>query len=86
MKTKNQTHEIKRGLIKAKICGKRTKAGINFSVSIVRVFRNGDQWKESTRYGRDDIPVIRLVLDEAFGWIYSQQESELLNSGKPQSQ
>lgn len=72
---RQQIHEIKRGMIKAKIRGKLTKTGTHFSVSVVRVYRNGDQWKESTRYGRDDIPIIRLVLDEAFGWIYLQQEA-----------
>ena len=76
MNKKSHVHEIKRGLIKAKIRCASTRAGEKFSVSIVRLYRNGDQWKESTRYGRDDIPVIRLALDEAFGWIYIQQENE----------
>lgn len=76
MASKNGLHEIKRGLIKARVHRKKTKEGDHFSVSIVRLYRNGDRWKESTRYGRDDIPVIRLVLDEAFGWIYLQQENE----------
>ena len=76
MSKKSHVHEVKRGLIKAKIRRTSTRAGEKFSVSIVRLYRNGDQWKESTRYGRDDIPIIRLVLDEAFGWIYCQQENE----------
>ena len=76
MSNKYSVHEIKRGLIKARIHRKKTKEGTHFSVSIARMYRNGDQWKESTRYGRDDIPVIRLVLDEAFGWIYVQQEKD----------
>jgi hypothetical protein len=78
MSRKNAVHEIKRGLIKAKIRRKPSRDGAKYSVSIVRLYRNGDHWKESTRYGRNDIPVIRLVLDEAFGWIYVQQENEKL--------
>ena len=38
-------------------------------MQVVRIYRNGDQWKESTRLGRDDIPLARLVLDEAYEWV-----------------
>jgi hypothetical protein len=63
-------HEIRRGLIKVRVWRKRTRDGIRHSVVIVRMYRNGDIWKESTRFGRDDIPLIRLALDEAHTWIY----------------
>lgn len=63
-------HEIQRGLMKARIWRKKTRAGTRHAVSVVRLFRNGDSWKESTRFGRDDIPLLRLVLDKAHTWIY----------------
>jgi hypothetical protein len=75
-------HEIRRGFIKVKIRSKRGDKRKHYSLSIVRLFRNGDQWKESSRYGRDDIPVIRLALDEAFGWILVQQELAQCDTGK----
>jgi hypothetical protein len=62
-------HEIQRGLIKARIWKKQTRSGIRHHVTVVRLFRNGDMWKESTRFGRDDIPLLRLVLDLAHTWI-----------------
>ena len=62
-------HEIRRGLIVARIWRKRTKSGSLFTLSVVRLYRNGDQWKESTRLGRDDVPLVRHVLDEAHRWI-----------------
>jgi hypothetical protein len=47
------------------------------SVVVTRLFRNGDVWKESSRFGRDDIPILRLALDEAHTWIYQGlQEGE----------
>ena len=61
--------EIRRGLIKVRIWQRRSKNGVRYSLSAVRLFRNGDQWKESTRLGRDDIPLVRLVLDEAYTWM-----------------
>ena len=63
------TMEIRRGLIKARIWQRRSKNGVRYSLSVVRLFRNGDQWKESTRLGRDDLPLVRLVLDEAHAWM-----------------
>ncbi len=64
--------EIRRGLIKVRIWQRKTKNGVRFSLTVVRLFRNGDQWKESTRLGRDDIPLVRLLLDKAHTWILNQ--------------
>lgn len=63
-------HELRRGLIKVRIWQKGTRSGVRHSVAVTRLFRNGDTWKESARFGRDDIPLLRLVLDEAHTWIY----------------
>ena len=67
-------HEIRRGLIKVRIWVKRSKSGVHYSLAIVRIYRNGDQWKESTRLGRDDVPLVRLVLDEAYTWMLTNRE------------
>lgn len=65
-------HEIRRGLLKVRIWRKRTRDGVRHTVAVTRLFRNGDVWKESTRFGRGDIPLMRLILDEAHTWIYQQ--------------
>ena len=65
-------HEIRRGLIKVRVRQRKSKHGLQYSLTVVRLYRNGDQWKESTRFGRDDIPIVRLVLDEAYGWIFME--------------
>ena len=75
MMTASSTHEIRRGLIIVRIFRKRTRDGIRHTISVKRLFRNGDSWKESSRFGRDDIPLMRLVLDEAHTWIYGQQQA-----------
>lgn len=64
------TFELRRGLIKVRIWRKRTKAGLRHTVTIIRLFKDGDVWKESSRLGRDDIPLVRLLLDQAFVWIH----------------
>ncbi len=74
--TKRLSHEIRRGLIIAKINSRKSRNGTRFSVAVVRLYRNGDQWKESTRFCRDDIPLVQLVLDEAHGWIFAQTDED----------
>lgn len=63
-------HEIRHGLITVKVWRKKTRQGMRFSITVLRLFRDGDHWKQSARFGRDDIPVLRLVLDEAHTWIF----------------
>lgn len=63
-------HEIRRGLIKVRIWRKRTRSGLRHTLAVTRLFRNGDVWKESSRFGRDDIPLLRLLLDEAHTWVF----------------
>ena len=68
--------EIRRGLIKVRVWQRRSKNnGVRYSLTVVRLFRNGDQWKESTRLGRDDIPLVRLLLDEAHTWMLRNEEN-----------
>jgi len=63
-------HEIRRGLIKVRIWRKRTRSGLRHTLAVTRLCRNGDVWKESSRFGRDDIPLLRLLLDEAHTWVF----------------
>jgi len=68
-------HEIRRGLIKASIWIKKTRSGPRHTVAVARLYRNGDRWQESSRFGRDDLPVVRLVLDQAHTWIYQNAQA-----------
>jgi len=63
-------HEIRHGLIRVRIWRKRTRSGLRHTLAVSRLFRNGDVWKESSRFGRDDIPLLRLLLDKAHTWIF----------------
>ena len=68
-------HEFRKGLIRVRIWRKRTSSGIRHTVSVVRLFRKSDVWNESTRFYRDDIPLVQLALYEAHTWIFSQQQT-----------
>ncbi len=72
----NPVHEIRRGLIVVRIWNKRSRKSHCYSTSIIRLFRNGADWKESSRFGPEDIPVMRLALDAAFVWMLANQEPD----------
>ena len=73
-KTKSKTREFRYGLIKAVVAARKTKVGTRYTVSVARLYKNGDHWKESTRFSPADIPVMRLALDKAYGWILVQKQ------------
>lgn len=72
MRTK-LVHEIRQGHLVVRI--RRAKSGetIRHMLSLHRLYKNGDLWHESTRLGRDDIPFIRFLLDEAHTWMLQQE-------------
>jgi len=69
-------HTIRYGMIKASIWKNHTKSGDRHTVSVVRLYRNGDQWKESTRFGRDDLQLVAKVADQAHTWIHESSHRE----------
>ena len=38
-------------------------------VSLQRTWKDGDEWKTTSSFSRDDLPVVRLLLDRAWEFI-----------------
>jgi hypothetical protein len=75
-------HEVRLGLIKAAIWQNQTRVGERHNVTLTRLYRNGDVWKESTHFGRDDLLLASKVLDLAHSWIYQQDRAERTEKGE----
>lgn len=71
---KQNVHEIRRGMLVVRITARLRKGRSRHRLDLFRLFKNGDQWKKSRRFCPDDIPLMRLLLDEAYGWILIQQQ------------
>ena len=70
-------HTIRMGFVKASIWRNETKFGLRHQVTVCRLFKNGDMWQESTRFGRDDLPLAAKILELAHEWIFfHSQEGE----------
>ena len=69
-------HEIRFGAIKASIWENQTESGVRHNVTLSRLYRDGDSWKRSEAFGRDDLPLVVKVADLAHTWIFTQTQKE----------
>ena len=62
-------HEVRLGGIKAAIWQNETQTGVRYNVTFSRLYKDGDQWKSSDSFGRDDLLLLGKVADRAHSWI-----------------
>ena len=74
MATKKPVHEVKLGGIRAAIWANETENGVRHNVTFSRLYKDGDQWKDSTSFRRDDLVIVAKVADLAFAWIWAEQD------------
>ena len=66
--------EVRLGRIRAAVWANQSRDySIWFSVTVSRLYRDGEQWKDTQSFRRDDLPVVAKVLDMAYAWIWKQQ-------------
>ena len=63
-------HEIRLGRIKAAIWANDTEQGTRHNVTISRIYKDGNDWKTSHSFGRDELPLVQKVADMAHSWIF----------------
>jgi len=66
-------HEIRYGSVKVVIWKNETSNGHMHNVTVARIYKDGDEWKESSGFGRDDVLVLAAALEDAFKWIHAQK-------------
>ena len=69
---KQPIHSIRFGYIKVNIWFNQTKSGDRHNVTVTRLYRDGDLWRESQHFGRDDLLLLAKALDQAHTWIMQQ--------------
>jgi hypothetical protein len=66
-------HEIRISGIRATIWKNDTEKGPRFNTTFERSYRDGEEWKTSDSFGRDDLLVLSHIATECYRWITSQQ-------------
>ncbi len=79
METTNQPQKpattIRAGGVKATVWENHTNDGnIYYSISLSRSYKDGEEWKETNSYFRDDLPKVELVTRKAFEFIQLSPE------------
>ena len=69
---KQPIHSVRFGYIKVNIWFNQTKSGDRHNVTVTRLYRDGDLWRESQHFGRDDLLLLAKALDQAHTWIMQQ--------------
>jgi hypothetical protein len=68
-------HTVRVGAIQASIWRNETKEGPMFSVTFDRSYKDGDAWKRSDSFGRNNLLVLSNIASQAFEWIAKQSTS-----------
>jgi hypothetical protein len=58
------------GRVRAAIWENETQNGTRHNVTLSRLYKDGDDWKDSTSFGRDDLPLVAKVVDQVHTWIF----------------
>ena len=69
-------HEVRLGHIKAAVWRNETENGVRYNATFSRLFRDGEQWKSTESFGRDDLLVLGKVADETHSWICAQTQEQ----------
>lgn len=69
-------HEIRLSGVRASIWKNDTENGPRFNTTFERSYRDGEEWKSSTSFGRDDLLTLGFVAQEALRWIIQQRQAQ----------
>jgi hypothetical protein len=62
-------HEERIGRVKAAVWAHAGERGVRYSVTVCRVYKDGDKWQRSEGFSRDDLLVLAKVADLAHTWL-----------------
>ncbi len=74
-------HEIRLGRIRAAIWANTREGETWFNVTLTRLYQDGGQWKDTSTFRRDDLPIVSKAADMAYAWVWDQNGS-LTDSGE----
>ena len=76
MEKKQPVHQIKLASVKASIWENSTESGPRYNVTFARLYKDGNEWKFSDSFGRDDLLVLAKVADQAHTFICERLQTQ----------
>ncbi len=68
--------EVRIGRVKAAIWPNGTDGRTRHNVTFSRLYKNGDQWKNTQSFSRNDLLLLAKVADQAHSRIFELQQAE----------
>ena len=72
--TNTPAHEIRVGGLQASIWRNETPQGPRYNTTFKRNYKDGEDWKSTDSFGRDDLLTLGFVATEALRWIVAQKQ------------
>lgn len=69
-------HKIRIGSVHAAVWANDGSKGHWYSTTFCRIYRDGEEWKQSGNFNRDDLLVLAKVADQAHSWICDQKREQ----------
>ena len=67
-------HEIRLGRIRAAIWANEGEGRVWHSVTVSRLYKDRDEWKNSDSFSREDLPLVAKAVDKAHTWLYELKD------------
>jgi len=75
MEQKQQpVQKFRYGKVEAVIWANETDKGVIHKVTFNRSYKDGEEWKTATSFGRDDLPLVAKLANKAHSWIFEQSK------------
>ncbi len=74
--TSKPIQEVRLGCIKAAVWKNETENGVRYNVTFCRLYKEGNQWRITESYGRDDLLLLAKVADQTHSWVLAHQQEQ----------
>jgi hypothetical protein len=75
MEKKKPVHEIRLGKVRAAIWENEIEGGgIRYSVTFSKLYKEGEQWRDSSSFGRQELLLLAKVADTVHTLLYRELE------------
>ena len=86
MSNKKPVAEERLGRITAAIWDNETSKGTYYNVTFSRIYKDGNDWKRSDSFGRDDLLLLAKLADAAHSKIFELQSGSESESEEPSAE
>ena len=70
---KRPVHEVRIGSVKAAIWRNEGSTNPWHSVTFERIYKDGEEWKSSASFGKDELLLLAKISDRAHTWIFENE-------------